>query len=679
MSWLLIALVKNAIIVVPLAVLALAASRVIRRPALGHVLWVLVLVKLLTPPLVDVPVGFRVDISNYVAASAKSHSSLSPEVGLAQKASGTAAPDPNRAAPPPDNPTAPAESVSANRSNLPVEADLAASPPRSTFPKLSQGNWLALVGLCWLSGSALTAALLLRRGLAFRRFLKLAARYDERIADRAGQLAHSVGLRTCPKVVVVDAAISPLLWGLGGRVLLVFPARLAERLKSAEVDSLLLHELAHYARGDYWVRLVELAAQIVWWWHPVVWWARQEIEAAEEQCCDAWVVKHQTGSRQSYAEALLTTIDFLSDAQPRGVLSAPLPPAVCGLGDVPLLRTRLIKIMRGQFGGQLPRGACLLVLGIGTLLSPLAPAVLATSSQGRVSLPPVKRSAASTIDFAPAPPAADALTLPSKPPVPAPAIEALPGPPVVPPPTPTAGVPVSVVFASAQSPSGRFRLQARTGGEVTLVHPSLQLGLSSNGITCAAFAPDSRTFLTGHQDGVVRQWDSETGGRLKTFRLSAEAVESVAWSPAGAAFAAGTVDGTIAVWNILDEVETARLNREGIAVSCLRWSPDGEQIAATLGAWSSTSEAGCVVWSPARGEIVLDRPLDRPGGALDWLSPGTLIVADWEGAAAILDLHDAARDRAIELEKDTVSAAHWSPDCPLVPPWQAQQLAAASE
>ena len=67
MSWLLIVALKNAIIVVPLAVAALAAGRCFRRPALAHVLWVLVLVKLLTPPLVDVPVGWSIDVSPWMA------------------------------------------------------------------------------------------------------------------------------------------------------------------------------------------------------------------------------------------------------------------------------------------------------------------------------------------------------------------------------------------------------------------------------------------------------------------------------------------------------------------------------------------------------------------------------------------------------------------------------------
>ena len=57
MDSLLTVLLSNAVAAVVLALVALAAGRVLRRPALTHGLWLLVLLKLLTPPLVRVPAG----------------------------------------------------------------------------------------------------------------------------------------------------------------------------------------------------------------------------------------------------------------------------------------------------------------------------------------------------------------------------------------------------------------------------------------------------------------------------------------------------------------------------------------------------------------------------------------------------------------------------------------------
>ncbi len=687
MSWLLIVGLKNAIVVVPLAVAALAAGRCFRRPALAHVLWVLVLVKLLTPPLVDVPVGWSLDVSPWLAEQPRPAelAALPPSLPVASTQPASIQSMPLAAenaavceAPPQAAPGATADPVVATAplvcpndhtaSSLPAWLAL----PRWASLPPTRAAWLAIAGCLWLCGSALAAAVLLRRAMHFHRFLRLAARSDHRLAGRVQQLARAVGLKSSPQVIVVEGVVSPMLWGLGNRVQLVFPARLAERLSPAEVDALLLHELAHYARGDYWVRLVELLAHVAFWWHPVVWWARREIEAAEEQCCDAWVVEHQSGTRLAYAEALLATIDFLCEP------AAALPPAACGLGDVPLLRIRLTQIMRGELAGRLPRTVWVGVLCAGLLLSPLEPAVFATSTRERADTPrplPAPRlistAQGSDLPTPPVEPAADQASTetsatspvaPSSPPA------------IVP---PAEQRPISIVFATAESPNGAYRLEAGTGRETTLLHAGLpqgRLGLSSNRITCAAFAPDSRTFVTGHEDGLLRQWDSDAGERLITLRVHSGPIVSVAVSPSGTHVAAGAADGSIGVWDLASQSEVARLANPDIAVSCLRWSPDGSRLAVALGSWTTPDDARLLIWSPASGQALAEHSLLAPLGAIDWLSADLLLLADWQGGATVRNLAGQSIGPSLQLEKNVVSAAHWSPDCRLITPWDAQQL-----
>src|SRR5208337_5618195 len=47
---------SNAVAAIVLALLAACAGRMFRRPALAHALWLLVLLKLITPPLVPLPI-----------------------------------------------------------------------------------------------------------------------------------------------------------------------------------------------------------------------------------------------------------------------------------------------------------------------------------------------------------------------------------------------------------------------------------------------------------------------------------------------------------------------------------------------------------------------------------------------------------------------------------------------
>src|SRR5262245_51103392 len=53
LSW----VVSNVILALLLALAAWVAQRWLLRPAIAHILWLLVLVKLVTPPLVSVPLG----------------------------------------------------------------------------------------------------------------------------------------------------------------------------------------------------------------------------------------------------------------------------------------------------------------------------------------------------------------------------------------------------------------------------------------------------------------------------------------------------------------------------------------------------------------------------------------------------------------------------------------------
>src|ERR1700722_4927310 len=46
----------NAMVATAIALLAAAAGKFCRRPALGHALWLLVLLKLVTPPLIVIPI-----------------------------------------------------------------------------------------------------------------------------------------------------------------------------------------------------------------------------------------------------------------------------------------------------------------------------------------------------------------------------------------------------------------------------------------------------------------------------------------------------------------------------------------------------------------------------------------------------------------------------------------------
>jgi hypothetical protein len=492
------------------------------------------------------------------------------------------------------------------------------------------------------------------------------------------RLARRAGLASAPKVLVVERVVSPMLWGLGcsrfGRgATLLFPGALARRLDGESCDALLLHELAHYARGDGWVRLLELVVQTLYWWHPLVWLARREIEAAEEECCDAWALAHQSAPRRVYAEALLATVDFLFEPP-----LAALPPTACGLGEARLLRRRLTQIMCGDATLQPSRGSKLLVLGSAAIVLPLGPAffdVAVNEAAARnVGKPPAP---AFTYQAPPTLPAASARPRAAHQPPPraeiAPATRA--------PAPPRAASALlrtpPVLWATAAAPNGKYQLEARTGRKTTLVHAesNWRLDLSSHRIDCASFSPDSRLFATGHADSVVRIWDSETGGLLVSLKGSSAAIASVAFAPDGFRVAAGADDGSLLVWNRATGDELARLPRQPAPVSCLRWSRRGDRLAVALGRWSGGEGGSLIVWSLDERQPPVSQSLPESVGALNWLTDGeTLLLAAWDGQARLWSATAGGPRGRFSIDKDAVSAANWSPDCPLVTNWQMEQF-----
>src|SRR5439155_859256 len=139
--------------------------------------------------------------------------------------------------------------------------------------------------------------------------------------------------------------------------------------------------LAHLLRRDHWVRVLEFVATCLFWWRPAVWLARRGIEAAEEECCDAWVVGGLAESPRRYAEALLASVDFEAE------LRRPcLPPgATAASRGARLLHRRLVRIIHADRAPRLPFGAAAHAVAAAVLLTQpvliaAAPAVVATET-----------------------------------------------------------------------------------------------------------------------------------------------------------------------------------------------------------------------------------------------------------------------------------------------------------
>jgi beta-lactamase regulating signal transducer with metallopeptidase domain len=356
---------RNALLATVLAAFVAAVCLMCRRPALRHGLWLVVLVKLVTPPLVPIPIPWPGE------EPALRETAAAPTADLSEPAN---APEPHKQAA-----LAPAEAASPALPELPPEGEFERMRPGPVpeepdpqpepslrAPAAASAFWLAGLTSLWLVSALGCLVWTLWRICSFQRLLHHARPAPAELQRQVEALARRLGLRSRPVVYLVAGAVSPMVWGIGTRLRLLFPARLLERLDREQRATLLVHELAHIRRRDHWVRLFELVVQALYWWHPLVWWARRELHEAEEQCCDAWVVSTLPEAGRAYAMALLQTVAFVSHAP------APLPVGASGIGQVPHLRRRLTMIMQGKTPHSLSWAGCLVVLGAFALL-PLLP------------------------------------------------------------------------------------------------------------------------------------------------------------------------------------------------------------------------------------------------------------------------------------------------------------------
>ena len=87
------------------------------------------------------------------------------------------------------------------------------------------------------------------------------------------------------------------------RPVILMPVGLLAGLPVAQIESILLHELAHIRRADYLVNLMQTLVEGLLFYHPAVWWISHVMRTERENCCDD-VAVGASGDAHEYATAL---------------------------------------------------------------------------------------------------------------------------------------------------------------------------------------------------------------------------------------------------------------------------------------------------------------------------------------------------------------------------------------
>lgn len=260
-----------------------------RRPHLAYFLWLLVLVKAVTPPVWSSPTS--------AFSWAMSESVVAPAAPLAPR---PAPPSPTtiqvaEVAPTEEPPAAPVVTEPRAAELLPTTAGATDTADvllgAWLIGTVTLGSWL---GIHWL-----------RLARRIRGTTELPA---ASIAQQFAAVKARVGLRRPVRLLVSRESLGPAALGWWRGTVLV-PDSVIEQTNPAELDAILAHELVHLRRFDPLVGTLQLAVQCLWWWHPAVWWANRQVRIERERSCDEAVLAQADVRPADYARLLVELLE----------------------------------------------------------------------------------------------------------------------------------------------------------------------------------------------------------------------------------------------------------------------------------------------------------------------------------------------------------------------------------
>ncbi len=306
-----------AVISAALALVVFAATQLWRNPHVARALWLLVLFKLITPPLIIIPLPFSIvplalefrdgraegppfqEIESVSSTSDSVQSQTMLQVGEQSQYSAKS---------PAASLTSAFEPIVNYATATKLSADRRLVVSWKSFDVICD----CLVA-CWVCGSLI---FVIRTVSLHRRFLRILSRAHAANAELsrvARRLARQMRIARVPAVLVTTARVPPLLLSHRFRPIILLPQQLLDQFTSQQREAVLAHELSHFDRYDHLARKLEMLVLAIHWWNPIAWWASRELRRSQETCCDASVVATLPRSRRCYAETLLSTIEFLTE------------------------------------------------------------------------------------------------------------------------------------------------------------------------------------------------------------------------------------------------------------------------------------------------------------------------------------------------------------------------------
>ncbi len=282
------ATLSNFLVAAVMAAVAWFVQRRVRSASLANLLWALVLIKMVTPPIFALPVF---EVPRVSSVDEQSHDAAIPAT-VTENVEGNLT----------------AAAVVAGQSEI-LTSDGSAAADSNRF--VAQVAFIAIAG--WLLVSVAIFIISAFRILRFHFLLRANSHLHPKLSQGlAVDVAGQFGIRRAPGIIVSLANIAPFVWWMSGRSVIVISKQATEKLNHRDLRLIITHEMAHIKRRDHWFRWLEWIALIGHWWNPVVWWVRHHLRVSEEVACDDLVLETAAPDVHQYANSLLNMAELLA-------------------------------------------------------------------------------------------------------------------------------------------------------------------------------------------------------------------------------------------------------------------------------------------------------------------------------------------------------------------------------
>jgi bla regulator protein BlaR1 len=128
--------------------------------------------------------------------------------------------------------------------------------------------------------------------------------WKERIKQLADKLGVGMQIRLLESAIVKV----PVTMGMF-RPMILLPVGLLAHLPADEIEAILLHELAHIKRRDYFVNLLQSLAETIFFFNPALLWLSSMIRDERENCCDDIAIS-VTNNKTNFINALISFQEY---------------------------------------------------------------------------------------------------------------------------------------------------------------------------------------------------------------------------------------------------------------------------------------------------------------------------------------------------------------------------------